>query len=103
MRASNRINGRSPLRSILRSLVVAALVVSGVAMSIATPAAAAALPYRIDLKVLVLDKSELSAIGELGTGAKDVRIVCLEKREEMPAGEWEIEQAREEGAKILAR
>ena len=57
MRASNRINGRSPLRSILRSLVVAALVVSGVAMSIATPAAAAALPYRIDLKVLVLDNN----------------------------------------------
>jgi NADPH-dependent glutamate synthase beta subunit-like oxidoreductase len=36
-------------------------------------------------------------------GAKDVRIVCLEKREGMPAGAWEIEQAREEGAKILAR
>ena len=36
-------------------------------------------------------------------GAKDVRIVCLEKRREMPAGELEVEQAREEGAKILAR
>ena len=55
MGASNRIDGRWSHHSIFRSLVVASLVVSGVAMSIATPAAAAALPYRIDLKVLVLD------------------------------------------------
>ncbi len=36
-------------------------------------------------------------------GAKHVTIVCLEKRQEMPAGELEVEQAREEGAKIIAR
>ncbi len=36
-------------------------------------------------------------------GAKEVRIVCLEKQKEMPAGAQEIEEAREEGVKILAR
>ena len=36
-------------------------------------------------------------------GATSVQIVCLERRDQMPAGEWEIEQARQEGAKILAR
>lgn len=30
-------------------------------------------------------------------GASDVHLVCLESREEMPAHEWEIEQAIEEG------
>ncbi len=30
-------------------------------------------------------------------GAGQVRIVCLEKRHEMPASPWEIEEAREEG------
>jgi NADPH-dependent glutamate synthase beta subunit-like oxidoreductase len=36
-------------------------------------------------------------------GAKDVWIVCLEKRQEMPAGKAELEQAAEEHVKILAR
>jgi NADPH-dependent glutamate synthase beta subunit-like oxidoreductase/ferredoxin len=30
-------------------------------------------------------------------GTKDVHIVCLERREEMPAHEWEIDRAKEEG------
>ena len=36
-------------------------------------------------------------------GAKEVRIVCLEKLPEMAAGEREVGQAREEGVKVLAR
>ena len=33
-------------------------------------------------------------------GAKEVRLVCLEKRAQMPASEWEVEQCRQEGIKI---
>jgi len=33
-------------------------------------------------------------------GAKEVHMVCLEKRHEMPAHKWEIDQAVEEGIKI---
>ncbi len=36
-------------------------------------------------------------------GSKEVLIVCLEKLNEMPAGESEIEEARKEGVKVLAR
>ncbi len=35
------------------------------------------------------------------TGGKDVTLVCLEKREEMPAWDYEIEEALEEGIKIV--
>ena len=34
-------------------------------------------------------------------GAKDVTMVCLEKRHEMPAWDYEIEEALEEGVKIV--
>ncbi|MEO0068262.1 MAG: FAD-dependent oxidoreductase [candidate division WOR-3 bacterium] len=34
-------------------------------------------------------------------GAEDVTMVCLEKRDEMPAHEWEIEEALAEGIKIM--
>ncbi len=34
-------------------------------------------------------------------GAEDVTMVCLEKREEMPAHEWEINEALAEGIKIV--
>jgi len=34
-------------------------------------------------------------------GADDVTMVCLEKREEMPAWDYEIEEALEEGVKIV--
>jgi heterodisulfide reductase subunit A-like polyferredoxin len=34
-------------------------------------------------------------------GAKDVTMVCLEKRDEMPAWDYEIEEALEEGVKIV--
>jgi len=33
-------------------------------------------------------------------GGKDVKMVCLEKCDEMPAHEWELEQVREEGIAI---
>ncbi len=41
------------------------------------------------------------ALTALRLGAKDVRLACLESREEMPANPWEIEQAREEGVQML--
>jgi len=34
-------------------------------------------------------------------GAKKVTLACLEAREEMPANQWEIEEAIEEGVKIM--
>ena len=34
-------------------------------------------------------------------GAEDVSLVCLEKRDEMPAWKDEIQQASEEGVKII--
>ncbi len=34
-------------------------------------------------------------------GAREVKMVCLEKREEMPAHEWEIEEALSEGIEIV--
>ncbi|MDY6863028.1 MAG: FAD-dependent oxidoreductase, partial [Thermodesulfobacteriota bacterium] len=40
------------------------------------------------------------ALTSLRLGPKEVQMACLEKREEMPAHEWEIEQALEEGIKI---
>jgi NADPH-dependent glutamate synthase beta subunit-like oxidoreductase len=37
----------------------------------------------------------------LRLGGEDVRLVCLERREEMPAFEWEIEDALAEGIEIV--
>jgi NADPH-dependent glutamate synthase beta subunit-like oxidoreductase/NAD-dependent dihydropyrimidine dehydrogenase PreA subunit len=41
------------------------------------------------------------ALTALRLGAKEVRLACLECREEMPANQWEIEQAIEEGVMIM--
>ena len=41
------------------------------------------------------------ALTALRLGAKEVKLACLESREEMPANLWEIEQAREEGVEML--
>jgi NADPH-dependent glutamate synthase beta subunit-like oxidoreductase len=41
------------------------------------------------------------ALTALRTGAKEVTMACLEKREEMPASDWEIEQAQEEGVRLM--
>ena len=40
------------------------------------------------------------ALSALRCGARDVTMVCLETREEMPAHEWEIEAAEKEGVKV---
>jgi len=40
------------------------------------------------------------ALTALRLGAKEVQVVCLERREEMPAFPWEIQQALEEGIVI---
>jgi NADPH-dependent glutamate synthase beta subunit-like oxidoreductase len=41
------------------------------------------------------------ALTALRLGAKKVTLACLEKREEMPANPWEIEQAQAEGVEML--
>ena len=41
------------------------------------------------------------ALTALRLGAKEVKLACLESREEMPANPWEIEQAQEEGVEML--
>jgi NADPH-dependent glutamate synthase beta subunit-like oxidoreductase len=41
------------------------------------------------------------ALTALRLGAKKVSLACLEKREEMPANPWEIEQAQAEGVEML--
>jgi NADPH-dependent glutamate synthase beta subunit-like oxidoreductase len=41
------------------------------------------------------------ALTALRLGAKDVKLACLESREEMPANSWEIEQAQQEGVEML--
>jgi len=41
------------------------------------------------------------ALTALRLGARDVKLACLESREEIPANPWEIEQARQEGVEML--
>ncbi|MEW6456234.1 MAG: FAD-dependent oxidoreductase [Acidobacteriota bacterium] len=41
-----------------------------------------------------------AALSAVRLGAEEVKIICLESREEMPAFQWEIEEAVEEGIKI---
>ncbi|MGD8882598.1 MAG: FAD-dependent oxidoreductase [Desulfobacterales bacterium] len=41
------------------------------------------------------------ALTALRLGAKEVKLACLESRQEMPANPWEIEQAQEEGVEML--
>jgi NADPH-dependent glutamate synthase beta subunit-like oxidoreductase len=55
-------------------------------------------------KVLVVGGGNVAidvALTALRVGAKDVTLACLECREEMPANQWEIEQAIEEGVAIM--
>ena len=40
------------------------------------------------------------ALSSLRLGAKEVHLFCLESREEMPAFEWEIEEAIREGVNL---
>jgi NADPH-dependent glutamate synthase beta subunit-like oxidoreductase len=41
------------------------------------------------------------ALTALRVGANEVTMACLESREEMPASQWEIDQALEEGVRLL--
>jgi len=55
-------------------------------------------------KIIVIGGGNVAvdaAMSSLRLGAKDVSLVCLEKRDEMPAWEHEIEEALEEGARII--
>ena len=59
---------------------------------------------RLEDRVLVVGGGNVAvdvALTALRTGAKAVTMACLEKRDEMPAGSWEIEQALEEGVALL--
>ncbi|MDP6178783.1 MAG: FAD-dependent oxidoreductase [Desulfatiglandales bacterium] len=55
-------------------------------------------------KVIVIGGGSVAvdvALSALRCGAKGVTIACLEIREEMPAHEWEIEGALEEGVQLM--
>jgi len=58
---------------------------------------------RVKERVLVIGGGNVAmdvALTALRLGAKQVQVACLEKREEMPAFPWEIQQAVEEGITI---
>lgn len=61
---------------------------------------------KIGKKVLVIGGGNVAidvARSCVRLGAKEVRAACLESREEMPAHEWEIKEALEEGIKLHCR
>ncbi len=63
------------------------------------------LGYRVPIgkKVVVIGGGNVAidvALTALRSGAEAIDLVCLESREEMPAHEWEIEDALEEGVAI---
>ena len=61
-------------------------------------------PVSLGGKVIVIGGGNVAidvALTALRKGAKEVTLVCLERREEMPAWEYEIEDALEEGVRII--
>jgi NADPH-dependent glutamate synthase beta subunit-like oxidoreductase len=59
---------------------------------------------RLKERVLVVGGGNVAvdvALTAMRSGAKDVTMACLESREEMPASPWEIEQALEEGVRLM--
>lgn len=61
--------------------------------------------YRVDLgaKALIIGGGNVAvdaARTVIRLGVRDVRILCPEKREEMPAFDWEIQRAEEEGVTL---
>ncbi len=73
-----------------------------------------ALPFLYDVKhkghrlsgedVIVIGGGNVAmdvARSAIRAGAGSVQVACLESREEMPAFEWEIEEAKEEGARFF--
>src|SRR4030042_6927943 len=54
-------------------------------------------PVAVEKKVLVIGGGNVAvdvALSAKRKGAQDVTLVCLEKRDEMPAWDYEIEEAR---------
>ncbi len=61
-------------------------------------------PVSVEKKVIVVGGGNVAvdvALTALRKGAEDVSLVCLEKRDEMPAWDYEIEEAIEEGIHIF--
>jgi len=61
-------------------------------------------PPAMGQKVVVIGGGNVAvdvALSALRIGATKVALACLEKREEMPANPWEIEQAEGEGVQML--
>ncbi len=61
-------------------------------------------PVALGKKVLVIGGGNVAvdvALSAKRLGAEQVTLICLEKREEMPAWEYEIEEALEEGIEIV--
>jgi heterodisulfide reductase subunit A-like polyferredoxin len=61
-------------------------------------------PVSLEKKVIVIGGGNVAidvALTAKRKGAEDVTLVCLEKRDEMPAWDYEIEEALEEGIKIV--
>ena len=59
---------------------------------------------RLKKRVLVVGGGNVAvdvALTAVRVGAEEVTMACLESREEMPASQWEIEQALEEGVKLM--
>ncbi|MBW1721748.1 MAG: FAD-dependent oxidoreductase [Deltaproteobacteria bacterium] len=59
---------------------------------------------QLNKKVIVIGGGNVAidvALSAKRLGAEDITLVCLEKREEMPAWDYEIEEALEEGVKIV--
>ena len=60
---------------------------------------------RLDGRTIVIGGGNVAidaAMTAVRLGSNSVKMVCLEKRDEMPAHEWEIAQAEEENIEILA-
>ena len=61
-------------------------------------------PPSLNGKVVVIGGGNVavdSAMTAVRLGAKDVTLVCLENREEIPAHKWELQQAFQEGVKVM--
>ncbi len=61
-------------------------------------------PVAVEKKVIVIGGGNVAvdvALSAKRKGAQDVTLVCLEKRDEMPAWDYEIEEALEEGVTIV--
>ncbi|MBU1154823.1 MAG: FAD-dependent oxidoreductase [Proteobacteria bacterium] len=58
---------------------------------------------RVGPKVVVVGGGNVAidvALSAVRQGAQEVDLVCLEKREEMPAHSWEVAQAEDEGVRV---